>query len=75
MGNLEFFVIHVNTYAVPQAGLVEVVFGIVVEGGSQLLGERDASDAWSFAKSYRVRHPWAQRNVRVGLGPCKGIPN
>lgn len=42
---------------------IAVVFGIVVEGGSQLLGERDASDAWSFAKAYQVRQPWAQRNV------------
>lgn len=51
---------------------VEVVFGILVKGGSLLLGERNANEGWSFSPRFQLEEPWTQRNI-VGL--CDNTPS
>lgn len=48
-----------------------VVFGIIVEPGSPLLGEKDKETLWRFQENYEAAQPWAQRNV---LQMCEDIP-
>lgn len=62
---------YVPVYRAEQRISVNVVFGIDTASDSPLLGERDASELWSFLSTFDPKMPWAQRNMMTF---CSTLP-